>query len=276
MKYTILVILFALAPTVFASSIDLQGDFTQGGLVLGSTLPGSKVIHDDLPVRVSASGDFVIGFGRDNPSDSVLRVTLPSGEIITKKFKVKQREYKIQRIDGLPPSKVSPRKPEVLKRIRKETALINKARKRDDERLDFLEGFDWPLVGPITGVYGSQRILNGKPRRPHFGVDVAGPVGTAVRSPADGIVTVSHPNMYFSGGTMIIDHGHGVSSSFLHLSKVIAKVGQSVKRGEVVAEVGSTGRSSGPHLDWRINLFKKRLDPQIFAKPMKTAKTAQN
>jgi len=263
------VFLFILAGFVHAVPLELEGKYIQGGLLIGTTLPDSKVIHDGKPVRVSSTGTFAIGFGRDAKPESVLEVILPDGQKITKSLTVAQRQYDIQRINGLPPSKVTPMGKETLKRIRKETALINKARKRDDTRLDFLDGFDWPLTGAITGVYGSQRILNGKPRRPHYGVDVAAPVGTPVVAPADGLVTVSHPDMYFSGGTMIIDHGHGVSTSFLHLNKVIAEVGQYVKRGEVVAEVGSKGRSSGPHLDWRINLFNKRLDPQIFAKPMK-------
>ena len=269
LKIILFVIILVSAASVNATTLELEGKFIQGSLVIGTTLPGSEVIHDDKSVRVSNTGSFAIGFGRDAKPESTLEVVLPDGEKITRKLNVEQREYKIQRIDGLPPSKVTPMGKETLKRIREESALINKARKTDDARLDFLAGFDWPLTGPISGVYGSQRILNGKPRRPHYGVDVAAPVGTPVVAPADGLVTLSHPDMYFSGGTMIIDHGHGISSSFLHLNKVIAQVGQYVKRGEVVAEVGSTGRSSGPHLDWRINLFNKRLDPQIFAKPMK-------
>ena len=251
-----------------ASAVSLDGKFIQGGLVIGTTLPGSQVMHDDQPVRLSNTGVFAIGFGRNAEPQSKLEVTLPDGHKIVKNLKVEQREYNIQRIDGLPPSKVTPMGKEVLKRIREETLQINRARKRDDERLDFLEGFDWPVTGEITGVYGSQRVLNGKPRRPHYGVDVAAPVGTPVKAPADGLVTLSHPDMFYSGGTMIIDHGHGVSSAFLHLNKVIAEEGQYVRRGEIVAEVGAKGRSSGPHLDWRINLFNKRLDPQVFAKPM--------
>ncbi len=274
-------VLFLIPQLLFASNLNLDGKFIQGGLVIGTTLPGSQVVHDGLQVRVSQTGVFAIGFGRDAESESKLEVTLPDGDRIVKNLQVEQREYKIQRIDGLPPSKVTPMGKDVLKRIREETVLVKKARKHDDERLDFLEGFDWPVTGPISGVYGSQRILNGKPRRPHFGVDVAAPVGTPVRAPADGLVTLSHPDMFYSGGTMVIDHGHGVSSSFLHLNKVIAREGQYVKRGEIVAEVGSKGRSSGPHLDWRINLFNKRLDPQVFALPMqknaqKISKTSSN
>ena len=264
----ILICLSALSTAAFADAVQLKGELIQGGLVTGVTVPGSKVQHDGQPVRVSNAGIFVIGFGREAKPESILQITAPDGNKITKKLTIAQRDYKIQRIDGLPPSKVTPKKPEVLARIRKETAQVKQARKLDDQRLDFLEGFDWPLTGPITGVYGSQRVLNGIPKRPHYGVDIAAPVGTPARAPADGIVTLAHPDMYYSGGTLIIDHGHGVSSAFLHLSKVTVKKGDHVKRGDIVAEVGSKGRSSGPHLDWRINLFNKRLDPQIFAKPM--------
>lgn len=251
-----------------AEKLSLDGQVIQGGLVIGTTLPGAKVSHDGLAVRVSETGIFAIGFGRDAKPDSRLEVTLPNGEQLVREFKVKQRDYNIQRIDGLPPSKVTPMGEEVLKRIRKESALVGQARNLDDNRLDFLDGFDWPMVGRITGVYGSQRVLNGEPRRPHFGIDLAAPEGTPVKAPADGLITLVHPDMYFSGGTMIIDHGHGVSSTFLHLHKILVKEGAYVRRGDIVAEVGSTGRSSGPHLDWRINLLKKRLDPQLFAKPM--------
>ena len=265
LKAFVLLLVFA---SVQASTVTLEGKFIQGGLVVGTTVPGSEVQHDGQAVRLSNTGVFTIGFGRNAEPDSKLEITLPDGQRLVKNLKVEQREYNIQRIDGLPPSKVTPMGKEVLKRIREESLLINRARKRDDERLDFLDGFDWPVAGPITGVYGSQRILNGKPRRPHYGVDVAAPVGTPVKAPADGLVTLSHPDMFYSGGTMIIDHGHGVSSAFLHLNRVIAEEGQYVKRGDIVAEVGAKGRSSGPHLDWRINLFNKRLDPQVFAKPM--------
>ena len=277
LRLLLFTLMLAFASSVAAVSLKLEGEAVQGGLIVGTTLPDSKVMHDGEAVRVSRSGVFVIGFNRDNPPQSKLQVTLPDGSMVTRDLKVRQRSYDVQRIDGLPPSKVTPKSEEVLARIKRETIMVKEARKLDDDRLDFLAGFDWPLSGPITGVYGSQRVLNGIPKRPHYGVDVAAPVGTPVVAPADGIITVAHPDMYYSGGTLLIDHGHGVSSAFLHLNKVLVSVGQSVKRGEVVAEVGSKGRSSGPHLDWRINLFDKRLDPQIFAKPMKSdAKTAAN
>jgi murein DD-endopeptidase MepM/ murein hydrolase activator NlpD len=265
-------IFLVLMPLCFSvqafAGLDLQGKAIQGGLIVGTTIPGTKVEHDGEPVRVSQTGLFVIGFGREAAGKSTLALTYPDGSRELRKLAIEQRQYNIQRIDGLPPSKVTPQEPEVLERIRKETAQVKQARKLDDRRMDFLDGFDWPLVGPITGVYGSQRVLNGIPKRPHYGVDVAAPVGTEVVAPADGLITLAHPDMYYSGGTLIIDHGHGVSSSFLHLHKVLVKEGDYVKRGQPVAQVGSKGRSSGPHLDWRINLFEKRLDPQVFAKPM--------
>jgi murein DD-endopeptidase MepM/ murein hydrolase activator NlpD len=153
-------------------------------------------------------------------------------------------------------------------RIRKEIAQVKKARNRNDSREDFLRGFQWPVKGRISGVYGSQRVLNGQPRRPHFGVDIAAPVGTLVHSPTDGVVTLTHDDMFFSGGTLIIDHGHGLSSTFIHLNAILVKEGDRVRQGDVIAEVGATGRVSGPHLDWRMNLLGDRLDPQLLVGPM--------
>jgi murein DD-endopeptidase MepM/ murein hydrolase activator NlpD len=180
---------------------------------------------------------------------------------------VAKRTYDVQRIDGLPPKKVTPSEEDMV-RIRKEYALIRTARDRDDAREDFLGGFEWPARGRISGVYGSQRILNGVPRRPHFGVDVAAPVGTLVYAPADGVVTLAHDDMFFSGGTLIVDHGHGLSSSFLHLNAVLVKEGDRVRQGDPIAKIGATGRVTGPHLDWRMNLVGARLDPQLLVGPM--------
>ncbi len=218
-------------------------------------------------MRVSRDGWFLIGFGRDAPPKVVLSVTFPDGRSQRYGLAVKARKYRIQRIDGLPPSKVTPSK-EDLKRIRKEVALVKRARKVDDPRTDFLGGFRWPAKGIISGVYGSQRILNGEPRQPHYGIDIAAPKGTRVVAPAAGVVTLVHPDMYFSGGTMMVDHGHGLQSAFLHLSRILVKKGQRVKQGQPIAEVGSTGRSTGPHLDWRINLFGRRLDAALLVGPM--------
>jgi len=153
-------------------------------------------------------------------------------------------------------------------RIRRDSAAVKQARERDDPRADFLSGWIWPVEGPISGVYGSQRVLNGKPRRPHFGVDIAMPVGTLVKAPADGLVTLAHPDMFYSGATLIIDHGHKLSSTFLHLSRILVEVGDRVRQGEVIAEVGKSGRVTGAHLDWRMNLRQARIDPQLLAGPM--------
>ncbi len=249
-------------------NLSLEGNYTQGGLLIGETKPGAKVSFQNKKVKLSESGIFIIGFHRDEPLVSDLVISLPNGEKISQKIIISEREYNIQRIDGLPPSKVSPRKPETLKRISKETALIKKARKRKDDRLDFTETFIWPVTGRISGVYGSQRVLNGNPRRPHYGIDIARPTGTKVIAPASGIITVAHPDMFFSGGTIMLDHGHGLSSAFLHLSKLHVKVGDKIEQGELIAEVGATGRVTGPHLDWRMNLSKKRIDPELLVPSM--------
>ncbi len=246
----------------------LDGKFVQGGLVVGKTLPGSRVFQDDQALRVSAAGDFLLGFTRDAPPESKIRVELPTGEVMEETLTVEARDYRIQRIDGLPDRKVRPRSAEDLAHIRRDVGAVRKARARDHDRQDFLVGFDWPVTGPISGVYGSQRILNGEPRRPHFGVDVAAPVGTPVRAPAPGVVTLADPGMFFSGGTLIIDHGHRLSSSFLHLSKLHVAVGERVEKGDLIAEVGATGRVTGAHLDWRMNLRDRRIDPQLLVPPM--------
>lgn len=259
--------LFAEQQTL-SDNIILKGEFIQGGIVIGQTSPGSQIAYDKQLIRVSPQGSFVIGFNRDEPKTVKLKIVTLDGEIISKVLDVKKREYQIQRIDGLEKSKVSPRKAEVLARIRKEGVQAAQARKLDDERVDYLETFIWPTKGRISGVYGSQRVLNGKPRRPHFGVDVAAPTGTDVLAPASGVITLAHPDMFFSGGTLILDHGHGLSSTFLHLSKLLVKPGDRVKQGDLIARVGATGRVTGAHLDWRMNLFKRRVDPQLLVPPM--------
>ncbi len=247
-------------------SLMLDGEAVQGGLLIGRTDPGAAVLLDDRPLRVSASGAFLIGFGRDEVGPSTLTISTQGGRL-TRELPVRSRSYRIQRVDGLPQSRVTP-PPEVGRRIQQEAARIRAVRKHDDPRTDFESGFVWPLHGPVTGVYGSQRILNGEPRRPHYGVDVAAPVGRPVAAPADAVVTLVDQDMYFSGGTLVMDHGHGLTSTFIHLSKILVVEGQAVKQGQPVAEVGATGRATGPHLDWRMNLFETRLDPALVVGPM--------
>ncbi len=253
------------ASDLSAGTITLAGPLVQGGLVQGRTEAGAKVTFDGRTVRVSEDGVFLIGFNRNFPPEATLTVTFADGSQQRRKLKIKQRKYKTQRIDGLPPKMVTPSAKD-LERISIESAQIKQTRTRDDPRTDFLTGFIWPTVGRISGIYGSQRILNGEPRRPHYGVDVAVPTGTPVLAPADGVVSLAHPDMYFTGGTLIVDHGHGLATSYFHLSRVLAKQDQLVRQGEVIAEVGATGRVTGAHLHWSLNLFDRPLDPQLLMK----------
>ncbi len=255
-----------------AGTVRLDGPMKQGGLVQGHTEAGTKIEFGGRVIRVSKDGVFLIGFGRDAPPETRLRITYADGSREWRVLKIAQRKYRVQRIDDLPPDKVTPREQDLV-RIRSDIALIKKARTRDDARTDFLSGFIWPVTGRITGVYGSQRILNGKPRRPHYGLDIAAPTGTPVLAPADGIVTLAHPDMFYTGVTMIIDHGQGLSSTFSHLSRLLVKEGARVRQGDPVAEVGATGRVHGAHLDWRINLFAERLDPKLALESMSAAET---
>jgi murein DD-endopeptidase MepM/ murein hydrolase activator NlpD len=256
-----------IAVSAQAGALKLDGESIQGALLIGHTDPGTAVKIDGNAVRVSDDGVFLLGFGRDASANARLDAIFPDGSRTHRDLHVRQRSYELQRIDGLPPHKVSPSEADMA-RIRKETAMVRKARTRDDPREDFLGGFVWPVRGRISGVYGSQRILNGEPRRPHFGIDIAAPTGTIVRAPADGVVTLAHNGMFFSGVTLIVDHGHGLSSTFMHLNAILVKEGERVRQGDPIAEVGATGRVTGPHVDWRINLFGNRLDPQLLTGPM--------
>lgn len=256
--------LLTLAAALCCTSLfaaELSGDAVQGGLIFGRVEPGSSVQLDDTDVMVSSAGEFVIGFGRDETGTRRLIIARAGGSTETIELPVAAREYRIERVDGLPPRTVTP-DPEAAERIRQEGAMVAKARARRDDRSDFTDGFAWPAQGRISGVYGSQRVLNGEPRRPHFGLDIAAPTGSPVYAPADGIVTLAHPDMYFSGGTLILDHGHGLSSSFLHLNKILVEAGAPVSKGDLIAEIGATGRASGPHLDWRMNWLDRRVDPR--------------
>ena len=251
-----------------SARIRLDGSRTQGGLLRGWVAPGSSVAFEGMPVRVSQDGWFLVGFGRDAPPEAELALSSPDGRRERLVLAVAPREYRIVRIDGLPPGRVAPRGEEELARIRREVRLVEEARSIDDPRTDFRTGFQWPVMGRVSGVYGSQRILNGEPRQPHYGVDIAAPTGTKVRAPADGLVTLAEPDLFLSGGTLIVDHGHGLSSAFLHLWRILVARGERVRQGEPVAEVGATGRATGPHLDWRVNLFERRLDPALLVGPM--------
>jgi len=239
----------------------------QGGVVRGQTLPGAQAMLDDQPVRVSPDGRFVFGFGRDQATRARLVVLLPDGRRIEQDLSVERRRYVVQRINGLASEMVSPDEA-AMGRIRREADQVSEARRHDLPEPWFDEEFLWPTRGPITGVYGSQRILNGEPRQPHFGVDVAAPAGTPVFAPAAGTVTLAEPDLYFTGGTIILDHGHGLSSVFQHLNSLGVKVGDRVARGDPLGAVGATGRVTGAHLHWGMNWFTVRVDPQLVVGPM--------
>ena len=217
-------------------------------------------------MRLSPEGFFVFGFGRDAAGEAVLIITYPGGEEETRRFAIASRQYDIQHIEGLPQKMVTP-PPELLARIREEGAIVRAARAFDTAETHLFAPFAWPARGPISGVYGSQRVLNGEPRQPHFGVDIAAPEGTPVRAPAGGEIRLAEVDLYYSGGTVILDHGHGLSSTFLHMSRVDVAVGQRVAQGEVIGAIGATGRVTGAHLDWRMNWFERRLDPALLVEP---------
>jgi murein DD-endopeptidase MepM/ murein hydrolase activator NlpD len=243
-------------------ALELAGEPVQGGLIFGSSAPGSRVFLDGNEIMVSPEGRFVLGFDRDESGERSLVVRDGAGNEESVILAVAPREFAIERVDGLPPRTVTP-DPEALERIQAEAALVSAARARRDARTDYARGFAWPASGRISGVYGSQRILNGEPRRPHYGLDIAAPTGSPVYAPADGVVTLVHADMYFSGGTIVLDHGQGLSSTFLHLSRTLVEAGETVRSGDLIAEIGATGRASGPHLDWRMNWLDRRVDPQL-------------
>ncbi len=260
--------LLALAtlPAAPAAALELRGQAIQGGLVYGQVAPGSRLRLDGRAVRVSPEGRFVLGFGRDAAPSATLRVTRPDGQSATHSLTVVQRDYAVQRIDGLAQEMVSPPE-DVWARIKADAAQVRAARGHDSALPHFAGPFRAPVEGVVTGVYGSQRILNGKPRQPHYGVDVAAPAGTPVTAPAGGLVRLAAPDLYYTGGTIILDHGHGLTTTFLHLARLEVAVGQTVRQGEVIGTVGSSGRSTGPHLDWRVNWFDARIDPQRLLEP---------
>ncbi|MCW8108511.1 M23 family metallopeptidase [Alteromonas ponticola] len=243
----------------------LNGELTQGSLVRGQVTPGATVTFNGKPVNINAQGKFVIGFPREAEEKHLLTWTDKQGKVHEKTLHVAAREYDIQRIDGLAPKMVTPPK-EVTERIRNDSQKVSRARANVRDYDAVFTRFIWPAEGPVTGVYGSQRILNGEPKWPHYGLDVGSPTGTPVVAPAAGYVVLAD-DLYYSGNTIILDHGMGVYSTFLHLHEMQVKVGELIEQGHQIGTIGSTGRSTGPHLDWRINLGKMRLDPALLVPP---------
>ena len=254
----ILLILVFFTSTVQA--VEFKGKFIQGHFIIGKTDPGAKITIDKKKIKLTNDGFFAFGLGRDRKNDVVIVKNLngKNKKIIKKVFK---REYKIQRIDGLDKKKVTPPE-EVYERIKNENKLIGNARSINSNLVFFTEKFIQPLDNAIiTGVYGSQRILNGKPRWPHYGLDFAGDLGTPIKAMANGIVTLAEKDLYYTGATLIFDHGHGISTLYMHMDKIFVEKDDIVKQGDIIGTVGSSGRSTGPHLDIRLNWFNVRLDP---------------
>ncbi len=254
--YFILILFY----TKVASALEFHGKFIQGHFIIGKTEPNTKVLIDKKEVRITDDGYFVFGIGRDRKYDVVITLNKNGNK---QKFvkKIQKRKYNIQRIDGLEEEKVTPPE-EVYERIKKENKLIAKARAIDSDLDFFKDKFIVPVEDAIiTGVYGSQRILNGKPKWPHYGLDFAQDEGTLVKAMISGTVTLAESDLYYTGGTLIFDHGHGISTLYMHMHEIFVEKGQKINQGDIIGTVGSTGRATGPHLDVRLNWFGTRLDP---------------
>lgn len=240
--------------------VALNGKFTQGALLRGQAPAGAKVTLNGETVQTNKDGKFVVGFEREAPLQQTLIVELADGNKWQRDITLEKREYNIQRIEGLEQKMVTP-PAEVTARIKQDNINVANARSGNSDLDALFTKFEWPAKGVISGVYGSQRILNGVPKWPHYGLDIANETGTPVYAPVDGVVTLAD-DLYYSGNTLILDHGMRVFSTFLHMDTITVEVGETVKQGEQIGTIGSTGRSTGPHLDWRINLGNIRLDPQ--------------
>lgn len=235
---------------------------SQGALVFGKVPAGSVVRYGERVLHPTPYGTVVFGVGRDETGPVRVDVQRADGAVETASIAITPRDWPIERIDGVPPATVNP-PPEIAARIEREQALVTAARSRDDDRADFVQTFVWPVQGRISGRFGNQRIYNGTPKSPHSGMDIAAAQGTPVLAPAAGIITFADPDLYLTGGTVLLDHGHGVSSNFLHLSRIDVKVGDRVAQGQVIGAVGATGRATGPHLHWGMNWFDVRIDPLL-------------
>ena len=268
MRQVLLAALFLAPPFTNAKDhVEIPDHLQQGQLVIGHAPRGAEITFAGRKLHVGSDGVFVFGLERDAPAQFMLQVRSADGDVSEQKFAVSKREYHIERIEGLPQKTVTP-DPETAARIEREQARVAQARMRDDAREDFLHGFALPVSGArISGVYGSQRVDNGVAKAPHMGLDMAVPEGTPIHAPAAGIVTFAEPDLVLTGGTVLIDHGFGLSSSFLHMSRLDVKTGDTVKRGQVLGAAGMTGRATGPHVHWGFNWFDVQLDPALLAKP---------
>lgn len=244
------------------SRIVFPASASQGAMVIGKVPAGSTVRHAGRELRVSGYGSVVFGVGRDEKGPLQVQVRRADGSSETATITVTTRDWPLERVNGVPPKTVNP-PPAIAERIAREQARVTEARKRDDARTDFTQTFAWPVQGRISGRFGNARVYNGQPGAGHSGMDIAVPTGTTVKAPAAGIVTFADPDLYLTGGTVVLDHGYGISSNFLHLSRIDVKVGDRIEQGQVIAAVGATGRATGPHLHWGMNWFDTRIDPLL-------------
>ena len=258
--------------SVGALGLELKGPFTQGALIVGTAEPGSSVTLDGIPLAIMPNGKFVFGLSRDAEPKALVMARNKIGQVKKRTLNIRKRIYKVQKIVGLPQRKVIPQKRD-YKRIARERNLLNIARNLMTFTVGFDNGFVWPAYGFISSVYGSQRILNGEPRAPHLGVDIAAPSGTAVVAAADGRVSFTHKGMFFTGKTIQLDHGLGIGTIYIHLSKVVVKNDQKVRKGQLIGRIGKTGRATGSHLHWGLTWKTMRLDPSLLVGPMPPPKS---
>jgi hypothetical protein len=243
-----------------AAALTWRGEPAQGGLIVGEVAPGTRLALDGRAVRVSPEGRFALGFGRDHGESATLRITAPGGAVELRAIAVRKREWSVQHITGLPPAQVTP-DAAALRRITAERERLAAVRLLDSALTGFAETLAWPARGRISGVFGSQRILNGQPRQPHYGFDIAAPTGTPVSAALDGRVTLSG-DFFFFGQLLVVDHGHGVNTLYAHLSERSVAEGEAVARGQPIGRIGATGRVTGPHLHFSLSWYQTWLDPQ--------------
>ncbi|MEI9992354.1 MAG: M23 family metallopeptidase [Rhizomicrobium sp.] len=254
----------AFAPSLVRAAparLSLTGSMEQGGLVVGRAEAGARVTLDGNPLHVSPDGLFAFGLDWDQTRPAHLAAIFADGTTETRDVTPLVRQYNVQHVNGLPQNTVTP-PAEVVERIKREHARLAEARRTDSEHIWFAEPFDWPAPGIMSGVFGSQRIDNGTPMSPHFGVDMANVEGTPIHAPTDAVVLLTD-DFYLEGGFTLLDHGHGVFTHYMHQSRRLAAVGDAVKRGDVIGHIGKTGRATGPHLHWGMNWFQVKLDPSL-------------
>jgi murein DD-endopeptidase MepM/ murein hydrolase activator NlpD len=248
--------------------VGLKGRLVQGGYVMGHSSPDDILVVDGKKLGpISPSGAFFIGFDRDSAANCVI-------ELVSKKsirrltLRIAPSVYDVQRVDGLPPQTVTPTNPKILARIKKESALKSAAFRSRTLGDGFIAGFSQPLSAyRISGGFGNQRVLNGVPKSPHYGMDMAAPIGTPILAPADGLVSLAEPDFFYEGGLSFIDHGQGLIAMYLHQNKLFIKTGDTVKKGQIIGQVGKKGRATGSHLCWRLKWNGRYLDPGLLAKP---------